>query len=92
MTVILDDMGTFKEKDGDIYGYGTEIGAFVRLDDLDQGYAFRELDRSIFMNPDKINARFVMPVSPYSEIVKGYKVDLFLYANNFTEVQKVKNL
>ena len=102
MITIFDDMGIFKEKDGNIYGYGTEIGAFVRLDDLDQGYAFKELDRSIFMNPDKINARLVMPVAPYSEIIKGYKVDLFLYAttekglvesyfaNPFGPVQKQK--
>ena len=88
MITIFDDMGIFKEKDGKLYGYGTEIGAFVRLDDLDQGYAFKELDRSIFMNPDKINARLVMPVAPYSEIIKGYKVDLFLYANNYTEVKE----
>ena len=90
MTVIFDDMGTFKEEDGDIIGYGTEIGAFVRLDDLDQGYAFKEMDRSIFMNPDKINARLVMPVAPYKEIVRGYKVDLFLYANNYTRVGEGK--
>lgn len=88
MTIIFDDMGTFKEIDGTIYGYGTEIGAFVRLDDLAQGYAFKEIDRSIFMNPDKINARLVMPIAPYSEIIKGYKIDLFLYANNFTEVSE----
>lgn len=86
MNIIFDDMGTFKEIDGEIYGYGTEVGAFVRLDDLAQGYAFREIDRSIFMNPDKINARLVMPVAPYSQIVKGYKIDLFLYANNFTDI------
>ena len=88
MTVIFDDMGTFKEINGEVYGYGTEIGAFVILDDLAQGYAFREIDRSIFMNPDKINARLVMPVSPYSEIVKGYKIDVLLYANNFTDVSE----
>ena len=75
MNIIFDDMGTFKEINGEIYGYGTEIGAFVRLDDLAQGYAFREIDRSIFMNPDKINARLVMPVAPYSQIIKGYKID-----------------
>ncbi len=86
MNIIFDDMGTFKEINGEIYGYGTEIGAFVRLDDLAQGYAFREIDRSIFMNPDKINARLVMPVAPYSQIIKGYKIDLFLYANNFTDI------
>lgn len=88
MNIIFDDMGTFKEINGEIYGYGTEIGAFVRLDDLAQGYAFREIDRSIFMNPDKINARLVMPVAPYSQIIKGYKIDLFLYANNFTDISK----
>ena len=88
MTIIFDDMGKFKEIDGKIKGYGTEVGAFVRLDDLDAGYAFKELDRSIFMNPDKINARLVMPVAPYKEIVRGYDIDLFLYANNYTEVKK----
>ena len=86
INIIFDDMGTFKEINGEIYGYGTEIGAFVRLDDLAQGYAFREIDRSIFMNPDKINARLVTPVATYSQIIKGFKIDLFLYANNFTDI------
>ncbi|MEW8957222.1 phosphoenolpyruvate carboxykinase [Clostridium sp.] len=89
MNIIFDDMGTIKIDDkGNVIGYGTEIGAFVRLDDLDQGYAFKEIDRSIFMNPDKINARLVMPINTYKEIVKGYKVDLFLYANNYDEVKE----
>ena len=88
MTVIFDDMGIFKNINDEIYGYGTEIGAFVRLDDLEQGYAFKEIDRSIFMNPDKINARLVVPITPYFEIIKGYKIDLFLYANNYTKVEE----
>ena len=88
MTIIFDDMGTFKLEDGVIKGYGTEIGAFVRLDDLDQGYAFKEMDRSIFMNPDKVNARLVMPVASYKEITKGYPVDFFFYANNYEGVEE----
>lgn len=88
MTIIFDDMGVFKNVDGIIKGYGTEIGAFVRLDDLDQGYAFKEIDRSIFMNPDKINARLLMPVCKYDDIIKGYDVDLFLYANNYDGVDE----
>lgn len=84
MTVIFDDMGTFSIENGKIIAYGTETGAFVRLDDLDPGYAFKELDRSIFMNPDKINARLITPVSEYSEIIAGEEVDFFLYANNYT--------
>lgn len=88
MTTLFDDMGTFKIEDGKLLALGTEIGAFVRLDDLDQGYAFKEMDRSIFMNPDKTNARLVMPITPYKEIVKGYPVDYFFYANNYTKVEE----
>ncbi|WP_300262124.1 phosphoenolpyruvate carboxykinase [Clostridium sp.] len=91
MTIIFDDMGLFKNVDGVIKGYGTEIGAFVRLDDLDQGYAFKEIDRSIFMNPDKINARLVMPVCKYDEIIKGYEVTIFLYANNYEGLAEGEN-
>lgn len=88
MTVIFDDMGSFQVKNGEILGFGTEIGAFVRLDDLDPGYAFKEMDRSIFMNPDKTNARLVMPVATYKHITKGYKIDILLYANNYTTVKE----
>lgn len=88
MTILFDDMGYFNIEDEKIVGYGTEIGAFVRLDDLDQGYAFKEMDRSIFMNPDKTNARLVMPITPYKEIIRGYDVDFFFYANNYTEVKE----
>ncbi|MDD6794433.1 MAG: phosphoenolpyruvate carboxykinase [Clostridiaceae bacterium] len=86
MTTIFDDMGVFKYKDGKIYGYGTETGAFVRLDDLDQGFAFKEMDRSIFMNPDKVNARLVVPTASYKAITKGYPIDFLFYANNYTSV------
>lgn len=88
MTIVFDDMGFFSLENGKVIAYGTEIGAFVRLDDLDQGYAFKEIDRSIFMNPDKTNARLVMPVATYKEIVKGYRVDLFLYANNYKVLEE----
>ncbi|MCR5231973.1 MAG: hypothetical protein K6B64_04925 [Acholeplasmatales bacterium] len=81
---IFDDMGTFKMNEkGEILAYGTEIGAFVRLDDMTGGYAYREMDRAIFMNPDKINSRLVIPVATYPQIMKGYKVDMVLYANNY---------
>jgi len=93
MTIVFDDMGFIKPMNngGRPMAYGTEIGAFVRLDDLDQGYAFKEIDRSIFMNPDKTNARLVMPVASYKDIIKGYPIDLFLYANNYDEVESGTN-
>ncbi|MDO5689900.1 MAG: phosphoenolpyruvate carboxykinase [Tissierellia bacterium] len=86
MTIIFDDMGIFTMEQGVVRGYGTEIGAFVRLDDLEAGYAFKELDRSIFMNPDRINARLITPVANYEDIVRGFPVDVFVYANNYEPV------
>lgn len=89
MRVIFDDMGFLKkEEDGTIKGYGTEIGAFVRVDDLDPAYAFEQLDRGIYTNPDKVNARVTIPISTYDIIMKGYKVDIILYANNYNESDK----
>ncbi len=85
MKVIFDDMGTLAINESNVVAYGTEIGAFVRLDDLDTGYAYRTIDRSIFMNPDKVNARIVIPISTYKDIVAGSNVDMFLYANNYDE-------
>lgn len=92
MRIIFDDMGYLKKEDnGVIKGYGTEIGAFVRIDDLDPAYAFQQLERGIYTNPDKVNARITIPAATYDVIMKGYKVDYFLYANNYDEAdQKIK--
>ena len=76
MKVIFDDMGVFFKKGEHIYAHGTEIGAFVRLDDLDTGYAYQEIDRAIFMNPNKVNGRVILPVSYYDFIMQDHKVDI----------------
>lgn len=87
MIIIFDDMGSLgQDCHGNIVGYGTEIGAFVRLDDLQPAYAYEEMDRSIFMNPDKTNSRLIMPVTRYPSIIAGYPIDMVLYANNYDRV------
>lgn len=88
--IIFDDMGTIKIEDGKCYGFGTEIGAFIRLDDLDEGTPYRDIDRSIFMNTDQSNARVVLPVASYDLINKPHKIDMFLYANNYTNEEGIK--
>lgn len=92
MRVIFDDMGYLSRgADGKILAYGTEIGAFVRTDDLDPMYAFAQLDRGIYTNPDKINARVTIPITTYEVIMRGHRVDYFLYANNYEDVEtKIK--
>ncbi len=90
--IIFDDMGALYLDNGQLVAQGTEIGAFVRLDDLEQGSAYRDLDRSIFFNPESANARVVVPVSPYSTVVTAHPVDLFLYANNYTDCRGIHQL
>jgi len=87
MTIIADDMGSIElTKDGCPLGFGTEIGAFLRLDDLQPGYAFGHLDRSIIMNPSQVNARIVFPVTKFETLITGHKIDYILYANNYEEI------
>jgi hypothetical protein len=89
LTIIADDMGSLgRDKNGRLVGYGTEMGAFVRLDDLHSGYALGQIDRTIIMNPDQVNARVVMPVTRYEYIMAGTPLDCVLYANNYEEIDK----
>ena len=87
LKIIADDMGSIElDPDGNPVGYGTEIGAFLRLDDLQPGYAFGHLDRSIIMNPSQVNARIVFPVTNLDTVIRGHKIDYILYANNYEEI------
>lgn len=82
--IIADDMGSIEiNDDGVILGFGTETGAFVRMDDLQPGYAFGQIDRAIIMNASQVNARVVLPVTTYDEVMRGYPVDFVFYANNY---------
>ncbi len=88
--IIFDDMGSLEisESGSGIKAYGTETGAFVRLDDLSPEYAFGSIDRSIIMNPQKTNARAVLPITTMHEVLYGYDVDYILYANNYEQIDE----
>jgi len=87
LVIVADDMGSVDIlPNGEVVGYGTEIGAFVRLDDLQKGYALGQIDRTIIMNPDQVNARVIIPVTKFMDVVRGYAIDIVLYANNYEKV------
>lgn len=90
--VVFDDMGTIHIENGVPYGQGTEIGAFIRLDDLDPGTPYRDMDRSIFMNPESSNARVITPAAPYDVISMNHSIDLFCYANNYDETMGIRKI
>ncbi len=82
---VFDDMGSLHIKDNKVYANGTETGAFVRLDDLDKLTAYKDMERNIFINPEKINARVIQPVASYDLIVSDSPIDMILYANNYED-------
>lgn len=83
MKIVFDDMGCFLQENNRVYAQGSEIGAFVRLDDLDTGYAYQEMDRAIFLNPNQKNARVIIPISSYQYIIQKHAIDMLVYANNY---------
>ncbi len=87
MIVIFDDMGNLDiGRDGKIRAYGTETGAFVRLDDLQPGFALGNVDRAVIHSPHKINARALLPITTMEEITRGHEIDFLLYANNYEKI------
>ena len=88
LSVVADDMGSLELRDDGVIAYGTEIGAFLRLDDLSPGFAFGQIDRAIIMSASRTNARIVLPVADYATIIRGVKLDFVLYANNYEEVDE----
>ncbi len=83
---IFDDMGSFAvTADGQVYAQGTEIGAFVRLDDLSSAVAFNNMDRGIYLNPDQKNARVIIPADSYNRVITHHPIDMWVYANNYSQ-------
>lgn len=86
--IIADDMGSIEMRDGTMVAYGTETGAFLRLDDLKPGYAFGQIDRSILMSVNEKNARIVLPVTSLQTVQEGIPIDYLLYANNYEQIDE----
>ena len=88
MIVIADDMGSLEMTRTGVVGYGTETGAFLRLDDLPPGYALGQIDRAIIMSPNQVNARIILPVTTFQNVIKGHPVNFILYANNYEDIDE----
>lgn len=86
METIFDDMGSFtldSVNPHELYAQGTEIGAFVRLDDLSSAVAFNNMDRGVYLNPEQKNARVIIPSNTYDRVIAHHHIDMWVYANNY---------
>ena len=73
-------MGIFKyDETNKVVSNRTGTGFFIRLDDLGTGYTYEIKVRDLFLNPNKINTRVVLPMSSYEFISGNHKIDFFYY-------------
>lgn len=69
--------------------YGTETGAFACLDGFSEQAKIQMLGREVGYNKETgSNARQIVPVTDESEVFRGDVLDVLLYMNNFTLIEK----
>ncbi|MBI9064676.1 MAG: aminotransferase class I/II-fold pyridoxal phosphate-dependent enzyme [Marinilabiliaceae bacterium] len=76
----------FRDKAGNIYGFGTEVGDFSRVTDFDPDYIkyYKYLfESSADSNVEDLNSRST--VSGLCEIQMPYKIDIILTAHNYSK-------
>ena len=88
MTIIFDDMVVLINENSEIKAFGTETGAFVRVDDLDSSYTLDRVNDDVFFDTNRINSRVVVPITTYQNISRGANIDYLLYANNYEDATK----
>lgn len=76
----------FRDKEGNLYGFGTEEGDFSRVTDFDPEYIkyYKYLfESSADSNVDDLNSRST--ISGLCEIQMPYKIDIMLTAHNYSK-------
>ncbi len=43
------------------------------------------MDRGVYLNPERQNARVIIPADTYEHVVEHHPVDMWLYANNYSD-------
>ena len=77
----------FRDKEGNIYGFGTEEGDFSRVTDFDPDFIkyYKYLfETSADSNVDDLNSRST--ITGFCEIHLPYKIDIMLTASNYSKI------
>ncbi|MCC7520932.1 MAG: aminotransferase class I/II-fold pyridoxal phosphate-dependent enzyme [Flavobacteriaceae bacterium] len=78
----------FPDKNGNLYGIGTEVGDFSRVTDFDPEYihAYNSLfERSAESNVEDLNSRST--ISGFCDISMPFKIDIMLTAYNYAKIE-----
>lgn len=95
MFIKADDMGRMALEQHDnktipVF-YGTETGAFACLDGFSEQAKMQMMGREVgYNNHLGSNARQIVPVTQDDEVLNGDPLDMLLYMNNYTIIEKGK--
>jgi hypothetical protein len=83
---IFTDIGYLHIKDNVVYASGTETGIFTKFTELSGSDTYKTIDRGIFINlQDDNDIRVATNLNNFNVTNLPYKVDYFMYLNNYEE-------
>ncbi len=80
--VIFDDAGSLKLVNSQVVINGSEIGSLISLDQAAKTLDHKDIERSIFINPQTEDAKAIIPITSYDLICASHKLDMVLYVNS----------
>ncbi len=91
-TKVFDDSGILHYLDNDVYATGTQIGAYVSIDDLPKQHVYENLASSVFLKVDKQTTHILLPYTTFTQTCKFHKVDGMIYLNNYEKKKGIQHL
>lgn len=80
--IIFDDAGSLKLENSQIVINGSEIGLLISLDQAAKTLNHKDIERSVFINPETKDAKAIIPITSYDLICASHKLDMVLYVNS----------
>ncbi len=80
--IVFNETGSFKLENNQVVINGTKIGSLINTDQLNKTIGHKDMERSILINPETIDAKLILPMASYDLISASHKVDMVLYVNN----------
>jgi hypothetical protein len=91
--IIFSDIGYLYSEGKNVYSSGTETGIFTKFTELKGSDIFKTVDRGIFINSEgDDDVRVATTMNTFAATNAKYKIDYFLYANNYEEGNEIEPL
>ncbi len=80
--VIFDEAGSLKLENSQVVINGSEIGSLISLNHSAKTLNHKDIERSVFINPETKDVKAIIPITSYDLICASHKLDMVLYVNS----------